>query len=572
MTHSTLKIFSSTSDQDNVSIRMITFSITSIVLILVVVFFIKTYVNQKQNILNTMHVEGEMMEAFCSENINHIWYVINLLAAQIKKHPNEPNYIKNIFKDYIGNKDTLDIFGWTEFIWVDKNLKNMISSNNTAVPKDLIKLTHNVLENKIVYFADTKHNELYAITGINNTMNNAYSGTVIIKFDILNIVRRLNNHKKHNYTNVAVIGVNNEVVVQSTANMQSLGIQNKQIVNPELNKAISTIGFDNAGNKKTLSFLDVITGNNYYLQKVNELPFIILINIDDREIRHNILHSVITKFIETSIIASCFLLLVIFVYKREAWLRKQAEIASEIANRATDAKSDFLAFTAHEIRSPLGFIITGSEMMSKELLGPLPSGYKDYVDGINKNAALILKFITDILDESHIMTGAFKIISKPVNIKTIIDNSVTLNIAKCHKKNITLDIQITPDLPKLMCDSTRILQVMNNLISNAIQYSFNNTTITILVTLQHDRICIEVIDRGVGMTEDELSVAFAKYGTVRREHFDFIESYGLGLPIVKMILDAHKATLIVETTVDVGTHFKIFFPASSTLIDKNNKE
>lgn len=563
MKNSTLKIFTSHSDEDDVNIRMITFSISSIVLILVAVFFIKTYVSQKHDIVKTMHIEGEMMESFCSENINHTWYVINLLAAQITKHPNKAQYIKNIFKDYMGNQDVVNIFGWKEFIWIDKISKQAISSNNTTVSTNTLKLTKQVIPNKIAYFLDIQNNKISTLIGIPNKNKKTYDEFVIINFDLANIVHRLNNHKKNHYTNVALIDSDNNVLVQSNSNMENLGIKNGKITNKELESAIANIGFND--NDKAFSFLDVMTGNNFYLKKVKDLPLIILINIDDAEIRHNIFHSVIAKFIEISIVAACFLLLVIFIYKREVWLRKQAEIASEIANRATNAKSDFLAFTAHEIRSPLGFILTGSEMMSKELLGPLPHGYKDYINGINKNATLILEFITDILDEAHIMTGTFKIINRPVCIKEVIDNAVTLNNSKCQAKNIALDINISPNLPKLMCDSTRILQVMNNLLSNAVQYSFNDSKIRILVGLEQNRICIEVIDQGLGMTEEELSVAFAKYGTVRKEHFNFIESYGLGLPIVKMILDAHKATLIVKTTVDVGTHFKILFPESSTI-------
>jgi len=557
MNHITPGTSSETDDYD-VNVRMIAFAVSSIVLILVIIFFIKTYVNQKQDIIYNMHTESEMMESFCSENINHIWYIIHLLAAQIKKNPHDAKYVKGIFKDYAGNHDVIAIFGWTEFTWLDHALHKKVSSL-TGIHDTSAMFVPSESDEKISYRVDAENNMIYTTIGLNDDITKHYIGSVVVSFDLLNIVRRLNTHKKHCYANVAVIGENLGVVVQSNPNMENVGLKDGKIVSSDLITAINKIGFvqDTA---KAISYLDVMTGRNYYVKKVKDLPFVLLINIDDSEIRHNIFRSVATKFIEISIVAACFLLLIIFIYRRETWLRTQAEVASEIATRATNAKSDFLAFTAHEIRSPLGFILTGSEMMKKQLLGPVPSSYREYTEGIHVNAKLILEFITDILDEAHIMAGNFKIVNNPANIGDIILNSVAINQTKCEQKNIIVQVQIAPNLPLVVCDARRILQVLNNLLSNAVQYSFNDSRIQLIANIEQECLYIEVIDQGVGMTEEELNVAFAKYGTVRKEYFNFIESYGLGLPIVKMILDAHNATLIVKTKVNIGTSFKIIFP------------
>lgn len=573
MSQSSSKTFSSYSDQYDVNIRMITFSASIIVLTLVAIFFIKTYVSQKQDIIDTMYVEGEMMETFCSENINHVWYVIHLLASQISKNPHEKPYIKNIFKDYIGDSKVMNIFSWTEFIWIDHKTHEIVSVKNPQNPMSdhnrMVELTKIASFEKIAYWVDYNKEIIYTILAIPEPQAKEVAGFVVVSFDLRNVVRRLNTNKKHQYTNVAVIDWNRQVLVQSTESLKSIGINDGTITNRDLQDALNYINFARDDGNESFSYLDLLSGKNFYLQKVKDIPFVILINIDEKEIRNDMLYSVVTKFIEISLVASCFLLLVLFVYKREVWLRKQAEIASEIANRATNAKSDFLAFTAHEIRSPLGFIITGSEVMLKELLGPLSLGYKEYISGIHKNAQLILKFITDILDESHIMAGTFKVVARPVDSRDIINNALSINEEKRSQKNITILVDIAPDVPLLMCDSTRMLQVMNNLLSNAIRYSPDYSQVKIIVTLESKKVCIEILDQGVGMTEEELSVAFEKYGTVRNENFNFMESYGLGLPIVKMILDAHSATLVVNTIVNTGTSFKIVFPESATVTSED---
>ena len=561
MTYTILKILTSNKDEDDdVSTRIIAFSVSCIVVILSAIFFIKTYVNHKQEIVRTMYIEEEIIEAFCEENINHTWYVIHLLASQIKKKPYDKEYVASIFKDYLGDTDIIKFFGWTEFFWFNNDLNEYVSlsvdgTRNASASEEFVPS----LSKGITYSTNGNKQVIYTTMNIASDETNQYIGTLVVEFDISTIIRKLNARKKHQYTNVAIVGVDLEIVVQSTPEMEQIGISDRTIRDPMLRSAVTKIGFEDSN--KELSYLDMITGTNYFIKKIKGLPFILIINIDDREIRQNIFKSIVIKFIEISIVASCFFILSLFIYRREVWLRRKAEVASEIATRATNAKSDFLAFTAHEVRSPLGFILTGSEMMQRQLLGKIPEKYKAYIDGIYNNAQLILEFITDILDESQIIAGNFKVVNRPNDVGEIIKNSITINQSKFDKKNIYVKVFIEDHLPYLICDARRILQVINNLLNNAVQYSFENSIIKIQLTMDEDKLCLEIADNGVGMKEDELKVAFAKYGSVKTEQFNFIESYGLGLPIVKMILDAHDATIVVKTALHEGTRVRIFFPA-----------
>lgn len=311
---------------------------------------------------------------------------------------------------------------------------------------------------------------------------------------------------------------------------------------------------------ENVAFLDMINGINYFISPLKGLPFSIIVNIDNDKIRKDIINSIAKRFIEVCIFAFVCLFIVISIYKRATFLRAKAEKATLIANNATKAKTDFLAFTAHEIRSPLGFILTGSEMMTKELMGTLPEKYKKYADGIHQNSKVILDFITDILDENQIIEGKFKIINSLNNVGNIVNEAIRINLARFNKRNIDIVADIEKSFPLLVCDKRRILQVYSNLISNSIKYSEDDTVITIKGEIIQQGVRLSFIDQGIGIKESEVPIALSAYGTLNGGGYYSVGSYGLGLTIVKMLLDAHDAKLVINSTEGKGTNVQIIFP------------
>lgn len=559
MKHIDQEYLEDSSDYD-VNVRMIAFSVVTIVLILVAIFFIKTYSNQKQSAIHDMHIEWDKLETFCQERLDHTEYILNLLAIQIKENPDDFRYVQDIFECYINSQEMKKLFDIKECFWFH-DLLNIKVRSTAKNNKYISQFITNKVEfpEKVTYGISSNDDTIHAIIGVRNE-SKKYVGSIVVDFDLINFTQNLASRKKHEYTNFALIGEGNKVIIQSNASMSNIGLKDGYVTNKRLKDILDKIGFYEE-NDKEFSYLDMINGVNYYVKKMHDHPFILLVNIDPKEIKKDIFNKVLMKFMEISLVALGFLLLIITIYRRETWLRSKAERASYIANRATKAKSDFLAFTAHEIRSPLGFIVTGSEVIQKKLLGDFPIVYKEYVDGINTNAHLILDFITDILDETHIMENNFSIINSVCSIKEIINNSIKINQSKLKEKNSKFNIKIDSGLPKLLCDPRRILQVLNNLISNAIKYSFENSTISILAKMENCCLCVYIIDQGIGMNSEEIKIALTKYGTVHnKKNFQFIESYGLGLPIVKMLLDAHDSDLLIESQVNIGTTIKITFP------------
>ncbi|MBP7189730.1 MAG: HAMP domain-containing histidine kinase [Rickettsiaceae bacterium] len=562
----------------NVNVRMIAFVFVITVLTLVAIFFIMTYTKQKQNIVDDMHVEWERLETFCQEQIDHTDYILNMLAIQIKKNPNDLHYVKNIFEDFINRQEVQEVFDIDECFWFN-NVLNMKVRSTARNNKYISYFDGSKIEfpEKVSYGLSKNNKTIHATIGIKDSLNK-YIGSVVVDFDLLTFSQRLEYRKKHEYTNFALIADGYKVIVQSNPAMEEIGLKKGEITNHTLKEIMSRIGFSEETSKE-FSYLDMVSGINYYIKKMPNQPFILLVNIDHKKIKKDIFNKVVIKFMEISVFAMIFLILIIAIYQREKWLRTKAEKACEIANRARETKSDFLAFTAHEIRSPLGFIVTSSEVVKKELLGPLPPAYAEYIDGIYKNANLILEFITDILDETQIMEGNFRIVNDVSSIEEIIENAIKINTSRLEAKGSKFQVNIAQNLPKLICDPRRILQVINNLITNSIKYSFQETIITICAKVDGKCLVVEVTDKGVGMTDDDITIALRKYGTVQKKTFHFEsydKSYGLGLAIVKKLLEAHDAKMDITSEVNVGTTVRITFPKYKLVygkkIDKNKNQ
>ena len=556
----------------SIVIQMITFSVVIIVVILTLVSFIRIYSNKKEQILKDMKVESELLETVLTDHLTYSRYFINIISRNILNDYKNINHINRILKDHFMSQDFSKMFGWRKYSWVNKDFYEVANSRlginqepqYVEYMKKIIekKKVNNLSWSKHVVFHtkidDIKGSSLKIIDNLSNPVTKKYIGSVVLSYDVGTMIRSLNMHKKNKSTHFIILDQNMKVVAQSS-NIISNVINDKEELDPRLNKIIIALqsSKDKLANR---SYLDMINGLNYFVSPLENFPFTIIINIDNNVIKQDIIDNLTKKFIEVCVFAIVCLFMVISIYKRETRLREKAEKATAVANSITKAKSDFLAFTAHEIRSPLGFIQTGSEIMKKELWGKLSPKYKKYAEGIHKNSNLILDFINDILDENQIIEGKFKTINALTDIPKIIDESIKLSNSKFNKRKVKIEQEVEENLPLLICDERRILQVFINLISNAVKYSKDNTTITISAKIIDRKMEIKIMDQGIGMKEEDIPIALSAYGTLQGIDYQSTGSYGLGLAIVKMLLDAHDAILSVSSVEKKGTTVKIIFP------------
>lgn len=245
--------------------------------------------------------------------------------------------------------------------------------------------------------------------------------------------------------------------------------------------------------------------------------------------------------------------------------RNAAEISKEVALAASKAKSDFLASTAHELRTPLGQIIVLSEYMKAELFGKMANPkYLDYAAEMHLMGKESLQFIDDLLDEAQAGSGNFEVKNKEdVHIGEIIKRAVKLTVGNAHTNHIVINTEAPEDLPLLYVDPRRVRQILVNLISNAIKYSPEHTSITVSACVKGRQMEVSVRDQGFGMSASEIETALKRFGKVLNQNSDKVESIGLGLPLAKYLAEAHGAEFTIQSESGKGTAVTILFPAEA---------
>ncbi|HJK85132.1 MAG TPA: ATP-binding protein [Candidatus Megaira endosymbiont of Stentor roeselii] len=564
----------------NVNIQIITFIVITMVIILTLVNFIRIYSNEKSLLLKEMSTEANSLKTIFSNQLSYSKYFIKLIGRNIKTNPTDLLYIRKTLKTYFLSRHFNSLFGWRKYSWVNNEYLELVTSiGGIAVnPKKLYfveDIVHKIDDNKeIKSYVDFRINKtsdnhsLKLVNAIFDKLAKKFIGAVVLSYDIDTLVQNLNNCKKDSSVNFIIVDKNFDIVAKSKPIIDKIADINDKL-SPQLLQLLKKQDQNRGALNQDCSYLDMANGLNYFIKPLEDFPFTVIINIDNDFIKNNIVQNIIKKFLEVVFLAGVCLIIIIAIYKRETLLRTKAEQATILAINATKTKTDFLAFTAHEIRSPLGFIVTGSEIMSKGLFGKIPPAYTKYVEGIYSNAQIILDFITDILDENQIIEGQFKIVNSLNKIPDIITRVVEFYVGK---NNISIITDFEPNLPLLICDKKRIAQVIDNLISNSIKYSDKNTVINICVKMDKGQMLITIIDQGIGMQQEEIPIALSKYGTIHREDYQKGGSYGLGLPIVKMLLDAHEAILTIDSTYGKGTTVKIIFPKSEIVYTQEKKQ
>ena len=230
-----------------------------------------------------------------------------------------------------------------------------------------------------------------------------------------------------------------------------------------------------------------------------------------------------------------------------------------------EQKDRFLGMAAHDLRSPLSVIIGYSELLADELAPLLTASQVKLFGQIVKSSEFMSGLINDLLDISAIESGHLSIERQPVDITIPIKSCVEINRALAAKKNMAVTLSCPEILPNVFADVYRIEQVMNKLLSNAMKYAQPGTEISVRLCHEEDEVIISVADQGPGIPEkeqDKLFMAFAKTSvkTTAGER-----STGLGLLIVKKIVDAHEGRIWFSSEPGKGTEFFFSLPIAGQI-------
>ena len=223
-------------------------------------------------------------------------------------------------------------------------------------------------------------------------------------------------------------------------------------------------------------------------------------------------------------------------------------------------KSDFVAMVAHEFKSPLSSIQQQMSVILGGMAGEVNERQRKILGRVKERTQGLLKLISDLLDISKIEAGIVVQHKEPLQLTEIIQETTDLIRFQAEAKNITLRLSVAPSLPMINADRHDIEEAFTNLIDNALRYTPEGGQVTIRAGTKGEYLHVEVSDTGIGISKEDLPRIFDKFYRVKTDQTRHITGSGLGLSIVKGIVEAYFGSIQVESEVGKGTTFTVLLP------------
>jgi PAS domain S-box-containing protein len=252
-----------------------------------------------------------------------------------------------------------------------------------------------------------------------------------------------------------------------------------------------------------------------------------------------------------------------------AWKRTEEELinARQQAERASTAKSEFLAKISHEIRTPLNAIIGFSEVMMDERFGSVGNErYRQYLKDIHSSGGHLISLLNDLLDLSKIEAGKLELSFVSVNLNDLVQQCVAIMQQQANRERVIIRTSLPMSLPQIVADARSVRQIALNLLSNSIKFTGAGGQVIVSTAITDDHeVILRVRDTGVGMSEKELQTALEPFRQIATSTRWGSSGTGLGLPITKALAEANHARFRITSQVDDGTLAEVAFPATRVL-------
>ena len=245
-------------------------------------------------------------------------------------------------------------------------------------------------------------------------------------------------------------------------------------------------------------------------------------------------------------------------------MEQSLRLAKEDAEKASQTKSQFLSNMSHELRTPLNAVLGFAQLMEMNADEPLSTSQEEYVREIDKAGKHLLELINEILDLAKVESGKATISLESISVSDIMDEtlamirplaentSITINCTDCENRQLYVQ-----------ADYIRIKQVLINLLSNAIKYNKPNGKIDLFCERVDSKLRFHVMDTGIGIPADELNRIFEPFHRLSNTP-QTVEGTGIGLAMVKQLMDMMGGTVFVESELGRGSHFCIELTLSGT--------
>lgn len=543
-----------------------------------------------------------------SYDIDYVKYQLFYASSQISTMSGNQHKIRKLLTTFLTNVNRqVDVaLTWNAFSWIDNKGKITIDGTSGILTKpidvskrDYLRLTPNsynkIIFGKPIYGALSQRYIIPAGIGTFSDKGR-YIGTLVFGFDIEKIVHKV--EKVIDNKNISFAFFQEGDFVFGSENFDRNFLR-------DVKDLIKEAALDDSITRKRISKQSIFRerGINSYLQKIKGYPLEFVMFYDSeayyRESVDILFRQIVFIFV---ILVACILLfrniyrkivspisqladfaqkisqhdfsfemkspeskeltelyralkLLRESFKREEDLVKKLKSANQKIAQENFNKSEFLSAISHDIRNPLSAIISYVELLKNND----DSKRKEHLEEIESCANEALQFINDLMDVTQISSGVFSInMSKKIDICEMIWRCVRVNRDFANRKQIEIINGADENLPTIYLDQRRIKQILVNLISNAIKYSRNNTKVKISAQKIGEKLKITVADEGIGMNKEQLEKATEKFG-LADENEDRMDSFGIGLSLVKQLVELQNGTIEIDSEIGKGTKVILLF-------------
>lgn len=240
---------------------------------------------------------------------------------------------------------------------------------------------------------------------------------------------------------------------------------------------------------------------------------------------------------------------------------QQQEVTVEALKRLDKLRGDFLNVLSHDLRIPLTSIMGYTELLQDAQDPPLGPDEQEYATQILEGCKRMQDMLEELLDYARLEVGRIKLHVESVEPRPIVEETVAFFRPLAAQKALTLSARLPGDLPDVMVDPDRLRQILNNLISNAIKYTPPGGVIVVRARAAEEEATFEVQDTGIGLTEEEKQHLFEKFYRSPRPEVQREKGSGLGLSIIKGVIEAHGGRIDFESQAGKGSTFRFTLPA-----------
>lgn len=290
----------------------------------------------------------------------------------------------------------------------------------------------------------------------------------------------------------------------------------------------------------------------------------------------NDLSSIPTSFAELNKLSSDFQAMSTKLQLRETAIKQQQELLLKVEKEKREAlekslvmKDEFISLISHELKTPLNVIYSALQLIESVYFNRIPERVKELVGNIKQNTFRQLRLANNLLDIKRLNSGQFKLNMKNIDI-VFLTKAITESVELyANQKNIKISFESNMESKIIAIDDEKYERIILNILSNAIKFTGNAGTITVIVNENKELnlIQIKIIDTGIGIPKEKQELIFERFGQVDSNLSRQAEGTGIGLSLVKLLVGILEGTIEVESEVGVGSTFMIMLPAKKEVAD-----